>query len=116
MTRRQLALSLLEEAGGRGVTTAGFLQAGVGSRYGARILELRRDGHVIEAVRLRDGSWRYTLVSDRAGGTAQPLPAPASAAETCPGAAPPPPPVPGAGEPSLFNAAAFERPAWMDAA
>lgn len=64
MTRRSLCLSLLEDAGPQGVTTGEFLQAGVGSRYGARLLELRKQGYVITSERIRDGSWRYVLVSD----------------------------------------------------
>jgi hypothetical protein len=62
MTRRWLLLKLLEEAGDRGVTTGEILTAGVGSRYGARLLELREAGHVVEGERERDGSWRYRLV------------------------------------------------------
>lgn len=60
-SKRHQVLELLRQAGARGVTTAEFLQAGVGARYGARLLELRREGHVIDAQRVRDGSWRYTL-------------------------------------------------------
>lgn len=62
MTRRALLLHLLQEAGDRGLTTAEIIQAGVGSRYGARLLELRKEGWVVEAERVRDGSWRYRLV------------------------------------------------------
>lgn len=62
MTRRDLLAHLLVEAGDRGLTTAELLQAGVGSRYSARLLELRELGWVIESERIRDGSWRYTLV------------------------------------------------------
>jgi hypothetical protein len=64
MTRKALTLSLLRDAGERGVETAEFLNAGVGSRYGARLLELRNEGHVIEAERIRNGSWKYTLLSE----------------------------------------------------
>lgn len=64
MTRRGLCLHLLREAGERGVTTAELLQAGVGSRYSARILELRTEGYVIESERIREGSWRYVLTHD----------------------------------------------------
>lgn len=70
MTRKQLALHLLEEAGERGITTGELMKAGVGSRYGARLLELRAEGHIIESVRLRDGAWKYTLTSSPPGGVA----------------------------------------------
>lgn len=61
MTRAALLLSLLEDAGEVGITTAEILQAGVGSRYGARILELRKAGHQITSERIRDGAWLYKL-------------------------------------------------------
>ncbi len=72
MTRRDLLLNVLEQAGARGVTTAEIIQAGVGSRYGARLLELRERGYVVEAVRVRDGSYRYTLL----GGPGRPAACP----------------------------------------
>jgi hypothetical protein len=61
MTRRDLALSLLQDAGPRGVTTSEFMNAGVGSRYSARVRELRQAGWSITSERIREGSWRYTL-------------------------------------------------------
>lgn len=64
VTRRQLTLHLLREAGGRGVTTSEFLEGGCGSRFGGRILELREQGHMIETERVREGSFRYTLTFD----------------------------------------------------
>lgn len=81
-TRKWLLLSILESAGSRGVTTAECMAAGVGSRYSARLMELRDAGYVIESVRERDGSWRYTLLnspddSERGGrepGFAKPSP------------------------------------------
>lgn len=73
MTRRDLTLSLLRAAGPSGVTTAELLQAGVGSRYGARLLELRELGHTITAEREREGSWRYILDTER---SSSPIPSP----------------------------------------
>lgn len=70
-TRRNLVLRLLRAAGDRGVTTGELLGAGVGSRYGARIGELRADGFIITSEREREGEWRYRLLRE-------------------PGAAPPP--------------------------
>jgi hypothetical protein len=63
-TRRDLALQLLRDAGGRGVTTAELIASGVGARYSARVLELRELGFGITSERVRDGQWRYTLVSE----------------------------------------------------
>jgi hypothetical protein len=61
-TRKWLLLRLLEDAGNHGATTADLLNAGIGSRYSARILELREDGYTIRSERERDGSYRYTLL------------------------------------------------------
>lgn len=44
---------------GRWVTTHDLLMAGCGSRYSARIMELRHLGYEIEAEQVRPGSWRY---------------------------------------------------------
>jgi len=66
-TRKWLLLSLLEAAGSRGVTTAECMSAGVGSRYSARLLELREAGYTVQSVRERDGSWRYTLLNSPDG-------------------------------------------------
>lgn len=65
MTRLQLVLDLLRKAGPRrGVTTGEFLQAGAGNRFGGRICELRKLGHVIETTRVRAGAFRYQLTRD----------------------------------------------------
>lgn len=69
MNRRTLVLSLLEDAGSAGVTTGDFLRAGCGSRFGARVQELRDRGYTITSERVRDGSWRYIL--DQAPATVQ---------------------------------------------
>ena len=61
-TQKQRVLAMLEEAGSRGVTTAQFLEAHI-PRFGGRILELRDEGHRIETHRVREGSFRYVLVS-----------------------------------------------------
>lgn len=122
LTQKQRAHRELLRAGPHGVPAAAFMAPHVIDgglpipRLAARIHELRQDGHDIRESREPNGTARYTLHPDRAGGHRTPAPAPP--AETRQGAAPPPPASPpsGAGEPSLFNAAAFERPAWMDAA
>lgn len=67
MSRKLTLLAILEAAGDRGVTTGEILQAGVGSRYGARLLELRKEHYVIEAAREREGSWRYRLLDSPEG-------------------------------------------------
>jgi hypothetical protein len=53
----------LQHAGPVGRTTADLLHVG-GSRYSARIHELRRDGHNITEHRERQGSSRYVLQPD----------------------------------------------------
>jgi hypothetical protein len=61
MSKRQHVLQLLSEAGPRGVTTGEFLEAGCGSRFGARVQELRDAGFVVDSRRLRAGAHVYTL-------------------------------------------------------
>ncbi len=57
-------LQLLREAGAEGATTHDFWQAGCGSRYSARIMELRARGAIIETTRIRQGCSRYVLTQD----------------------------------------------------
>jgi hypothetical protein len=64
MSRKWLLLRLLKDAGSVGATTADLLAAGVGSRYGARLLELRDHGYVIESRRERQSSFRYILTDE----------------------------------------------------
>ncbi len=62
---KDLVRHRLEEAGPHGVSTADFLRAGCGSRFGARIHELRHEeGLRIDERYLRPGSSLYTLVTD----------------------------------------------------
>lgn len=61
MTRLQLVEHLLTDAGSNGVTTSAFLRAGAGSRFGARVQELRDQGQHITCSRVRDGEFRYVL-------------------------------------------------------
>jgi hypothetical protein len=61
MTKAHLVLKLLVDAGESGVETGAFLREGCGSRFGARVQELRESGAVIDARRERAGSYRYTL-------------------------------------------------------
>jgi hypothetical protein len=61
MSKRELVHRLLREAAPRGVTTAEFIEAGCGSRFGARVQELRDAGHLVDSKRLRSGSYLYTL-------------------------------------------------------
>lgn len=60
MTQREQVLRMLQRAGEDGVSTAAFLEARL-PRFSARIQELRREGHTIESIRVREGSWRYLL-------------------------------------------------------
>jgi hypothetical protein len=61
MSKREHVLRLLREAGPRGVTTDEFLEAGCGSRFGARVQELRDQGWTIDARHVRTGSHLYVL-------------------------------------------------------
>jgi len=84
MTKRQRVLQLLRDAGPRGVVTAAFLEGGCGSRFGARIQELRDDGFAIVARPVRPGQYRYVLVAEPEGemtAVAAPLPAGEMAAD-----------------------------------
>jgi hypothetical protein len=63
MTNREIVLDLLRKAGPAGVTTGELLAGGAGSRYGARIKELRERGFEIESTLERPGSWRYRLAA-----------------------------------------------------
>lgn len=64
---KALVRHLLQEAGGHGVSTSEFLRAGCGSRFGARIHELRhQDGLRIVERYLRPGASLYRLVEDEA--------------------------------------------------
>jgi len=53
-------LTMLQEAGPRGVTTAAFLDAYIG-RFSARIGELRSVGLTITGKRESEHSWRFVL-------------------------------------------------------
>lgn len=69
LTRKEITLSLLEAAGENGVKTQDFLVKGAGSRFGARIKELRDEGYIIEGrvtptngKRRRVNGFTYTLL------------------------------------------------------
>ncbi len=58
-------LEVLRAAGARGVLTAELLASPAGSRYSARINELRRmPGCQISTECVRAGSYRFTLLSE----------------------------------------------------
>lgn len=60
---RQRVLTALQAAGATGCTTAVLCQPEVGGeRFGARVMELRAEGHKIDSRRLREGSWLYAYV------------------------------------------------------
>lgn len=71
MTRKEITLALLQTAAAneKGVTTQEFLTCGAGSRFGARILELRQEGFIIQGQvaesngrRKRVNGYVHTLV------------------------------------------------------
>lgn len=56
-------LAALQAAGSRGATTHELCQSHVGgTRYSARLLELRKAGYRITTTYERKGSYRYVLV------------------------------------------------------
>ena len=60
MSQKSQVLAMLKAGK---VTTAEFIQTPpLGAEYRARISELRRDGHRIEARKVRNGMWEYELV------------------------------------------------------
>lgn len=83
-TKRQIALNLLRAHGPRGVTGNQLLEGGCGTRYGARIQELREHGHRITSRRLRNGLFLYTLIFDVDRGTRTPAPGAALDADAPP--------------------------------
>lgn len=62
-TKRQRCLAVLRRCGAEGATIGDFLQAGVGTRYGSRIDELRNEGHTISYTR-RTGLYHLTRDAD----------------------------------------------------
>ena len=61
LTRAERILLRLRQGPATGIE---LLQAGGGTRYGARLLELRRAGHAIETD--MSGEWpTYTLIAER---------------------------------------------------
>jgi len=120
VTQKDRVLAALIARQDRGITPVDFAAPDVIDngkpimRVAARIHDLRQDGIPILEAREPNGTARYTLndfppASFRPGGE-PPAQAPGGAAP--PRHAPPD----GAGEPLLFDPAAYERPAWMDAA
>jgi hypothetical protein len=60
MTQRETVLTMLEQAGREGVSNGQFAEAGI-LRYSARIMELRKAGHLIEKHQVSAGTFRYEL-------------------------------------------------------
>lgn len=66
MTARERVLHALQAAGQHGCTTAQLCQPDVGGvRFGARLAELRAEGHHITGRPVRAGSHRYVLLDAR---------------------------------------------------
>ena len=60
LSQKSQVLAMLKEGP---VTTARFVATPpLGAEYRARISDLRRDGHRIEATKLREGLWEYRLI------------------------------------------------------
>lgn len=54
----------LKNAGSQGITSRDMINMGI-FKYSSRIAELRRDGYVIVATRIKESLWRYNLVDER---------------------------------------------------
>ena len=119
-TQQERVLAALEAAGPAGICQADFLFPSVIDghapiqRVAPRIEELRGIGHRIDTLRDPNGCARYVL-------TQLAVPHIPGGKEAPDGASPPSVPLPcaeqaAAGEPVLFDPAAYARPGWMDAA
>lgn len=65
MTQCERMLQMLREAGDAGVTSRQFVETGSGIfKYTNRISDLRRQGYMIEAIRVKDSLYRYVLVRE----------------------------------------------------
>jgi len=68
MTNKEKVLALLKSSqvfGDGWVSIGRFLEAGCGTRYGARVQDLRDEGYVIESKyfgKSGQGDWRYKLM------------------------------------------------------
>lgn len=72
VSARQRVLRALQAAGTTGCTTAHLCQPEVGGeRFGARVMELRAEGHKIDSRRLREGSWLYAYVGHNGAAPAE---------------------------------------------
>ena len=60
MTAKAEALAVLARHAGEWITAQELIDAGAGYRFGARLDDLRRDGHAIESKRGKRG-WLYRL-------------------------------------------------------
>jgi len=73
MTKKELTLKLLRDAGSEGVDNRTLVNEGVW-RYSARIKELRDEGYNIHTIRLDQGHFRFVLVLPSRSNQAPPLP------------------------------------------
>lgn len=62
-TQATKILLALDKAGKQGMTTNDFLSMYI-SRFSARLLELRKQGHNIKSEPMRRGQYRYTLIKE----------------------------------------------------
>lgn len=72
-SKKQICLQVLRAAKreSRPATTGEFMRAGAGERFGARLHELRSEGHEIESWYHREGSAYYELTHDAESGAAR---------------------------------------------
>jgi hypothetical protein len=77
---KQRVLAELRRAGPRGLTTAQISHPSIGGiRATGRVHELREAGWIVEATRVREGSWLYRLISEPDGTLVTPAPGDAPA-------------------------------------
>jgi hypothetical protein len=60
LTQSERIFNALKASGEAGVTN--YQLTGIALRYGARLLELRKDGHKILSVHVKGSMWRFILV------------------------------------------------------
>jgi hypothetical protein len=57
---RERVLMALQDAGAPGLTTDQMIEVG-GERFNVCVNDLRAAGHDVQALKIREGSWRYWM-------------------------------------------------------
>lgn len=64
MSQKEVILKALQDARANGVSNVQFNNDMHIFRYGARIAELREQGHIIRSVHVKKGLWKFYLEDD----------------------------------------------------